>query len=258
MWNIDHMHQYVIYLISFKLWNTDQRHQHVIFSILQNSGALTNDTNMLYFSCQYAIYQCVEQRFQMLAISKWLGGAEWTVMSGKKVGGFLSDISGAFDQVFVPYLLAKLYEKGVGEKILRLLATYLAPRRGQVVVQGAFSNEMEISNSVFQGTVWGPPLWNSFFSDVATPAKSTGGSEEVYADDLNVFKEFDETIPAKQIREDLETCRHRVHKWGVRNRVSFDPAKEHIVVIHPSKNEGESFKLLGCMVDPDLGYAFRG
>jgi len=174
------------------------------------------------------------------------------ICMGKKVGGFLSDISGAFDRVFVPYLLAKLYEKGVGEDFLKFLSAYLAPRRGQVVVQGAFSDEFEIANSVFQGTVWGPPLWNTFFSDVAGAANSTGGNEEMFADDLNVFKEFDQDTSVDQVRSDLELCRKRVHKWGEKNRVSFDPSKEHIVIVHPSHNMGESFKLLGCMMDTDL------
>ena len=34
--------------------------------------------------------------------------------------------------------------------------------------------------------------------------------------------------------------------------MTFDAAKEHLVVLHPSLNHGESFKLLGCMMDTDL------
>ena len=36
------------------------------------------------------------------------------------------------------------------------------------------------------------------------------------------------------------------------NRVSFDASKEHLIVLHPSLGHGESFKLLGCMMDTDL------
>ena len=50
----------------------------------------------------------------------------------------------------------------------------------------------------------------------------------------------------------LGTCRERVHKWGRKYKVTFDATKEHLVVLHPSLNHGESFKLLGCMVDTDL------
>jgi hypothetical protein len=39
---------------------------------------------------------------------------------------------------------------------------------------------------------------------------------------------------------------------GFVNRVTFDAAKEHFIVLHPSESHGETFKLLGCLVDVDL------
>ena len=109
------------------------------------------------------------------------------ICTGKKVGGFLSDISGAFDRVNMLYMLGKLHCAGVGPQFLKFLSSYLAPRRGQVIVQGARSELFEIANSVFQGTVLGPCLWNTFFADVSVSAKSTGGKEAMFADDLSVF-----------------------------------------------------------------------
>ena len=50
----------------------------------------------------------------------------------------------------------------------------------------------------------------------------------------------------------LHECKKNVHRWGSTNRVRFDAAKEHIVLLHPSEHHGETFKLLGCPVDPDL------
>ena len=174
------------------------------------------------------------------------------ICSGKKVGAFLSDISGAFDKVFKPYLLAKLQGYGVGPEVLNFLDAYLAPRIGQVCVQGVLSEIMSIANSVYQGTVMGPPLWNSFFADVAVPARSTGGEEGMFADDLNVFQQFDQRTPLVEIKRVLVKCRDRVHTWGKANRVSFDAAKEHFLVLHPSEGSGPAFKLLGPLIDSDL------
>ena len=62
------------------------------------------------------------------------------ICTGQKIAAFLGDISGAFDRVFVPYLLAKLQRCGIGDKLVNFLADYLAPRQGQVLGQGAFSD----------------------------------------------------------------------------------------------------------------------
>ena len=177
----------------------------------------------------------------------------FAVCKNRKVGAYLSDISGAFDRVSKIYLLSKLHASGVGSKYLNFLDSYLAPRKGRVVVQGAFSDEFSLEDTVFQGTVLGPPLWNVFFSDVAMPARSSGGKEAMFADDLNMFQEFDRLTPLPKVMEKLSECRRNVHKWGRVNRVIFDEGKEHLVVIHPNQWHGEIFKLLGCMIDLNLG-----
>ena len=178
----------------------------------------------------------------------------WTlaVCSDRKVGAYLSDISGAFDRVSKTYLLSKLYAAGVGPKYLNFLDAYLAPRIGKVIVQGAFSEELCLEDSVFQGTCLGPPLWNVFFADIAKPASSTGGREAMFADDLNMFQEFARLCELDDVMNTLSKCRQRVHDWGKANRVTFDANKEHLVVLHPTKHHGEAFKLLGCMMHPDL------
>ena len=121
-----------------------------------------------------------------------------------------------------------------------------------MVVQGTFSDTCEIANSVFPGTVLGPPLWNTFFSDVSAAASSTGGRGQMLADDLNVFQSFDTKESLEKCQSELERCRKRVHSWGRANRVAFDESKEHLVILHPSRHHGQAFKLLGCMIDVDL------
>ena len=179
---------------------------------------------------------------------------EWilAVCCGKKVGAYLSDISGAFDRVCKEYLLSKLNAAGVGALYLNFLDAYLNPRQGQVVVEGEFSELFEIANSVFQGTVLGPSLWNTFFADVSVPASSTGGKESIFADDLNVFQKFDKLDTDEAIMAKLEQCRKHVHKWGRTNRVTFDGSKEHMIIIHPRLAYGDPFKLLGLLVDAKL------
>jgi len=114
------------------------------------------------------------------------------------------------------------------------------------------SDEIAIADTVFQGTVLGPPLWNTFFNDVSREAIYCGTEPAMFADDLNLFKKFDRTSDNDEIKLTMEDCRRQVHFWGRRNRVTFDAGKEHIVVIHLLQGEGEIFRLLGCMVDVKL------
>ena len=85
------------------------------------------------------------------------------------------------------YLTGKLRAVGVGPTYLRFLESYLEPRQAKVIVEGVMSDAIRIANTVFQGTVLGPPLWNLFVADVVSPAESTGGKGALFADDLNVL-----------------------------------------------------------------------
>ena len=57
-------------------------------------------------------------------------------------------------------------------------------------MEGKLSDELDISNSVFQDTVLGPVFWIMFFADVASAASSGGGEKNIFVDDLSVFQFF--------------------------------------------------------------------
>ena len=59
-------------------------------------------------------------------------------------------------------LLEKLGRHGVAGKVLALLGSWLETRQAVVVVDGAKSDCVCLRDMVFQGSVWGPPLWNVF------------------------------------------------------------------------------------------------
>ena len=62
----------------------------------------------------------------------------------------------------------------------------------------------------------------SFFTDVIHPASETGGRPSIFADDLNVFQEFDRNMTNEEYSEVMAKCRVRIYKWGKMNRVAFD------------------------------------
>ena len=47
-----------------------------------------------------------------------------------------------------------------------------------------------MQDMVYQGTVLGPSLWNTFFQDARLPVNESGFMEIVFADDLSAWKLF--------------------------------------------------------------------
>ena len=103
---------------------------------------------MIYNKILYFVLQCIS-----------------ALISGRRVLLYCSDVSGAFDRVDVPRLLAKLRAFSVRERVLGVLASWLETRAARIIVQGKQSPPVRMENMIYQGTVWGPWLWNMFYED---------------------------------------------------------------------------------------------
>ncbi len=171
---------------------------------------------------------------------------------GKRVGLYCSDVSGAFDRVPAERLLRKLAATGLHPRLLAVLQSWLGDRSAVVVVKGVSSSPKPLSNSVFQGTVWGPPLWNVHYEDARKSVAKLGYEETVYADDFNAFKAFDASVSDEDVLKDMRSCQGELHQWGCANQAVFDASKEEFVILHRSRSVGESFRLLGVIFDPQL------
>ena len=164
----------------------------------------------------------------------WLAGFN----NKKKFGMLCSDVSGAFDRVKSSRLVQKLRAKGLNSKVVQVVVSWLRARTAKVVVGGKLSKAMTLKDMVYQGTVFGPTLWNAFFEDVRQAVNKKGFLEAVYADDLNSFKEFDSKVPNEVVKTETEACQEELHLWGEANQVAFDPSKESTHVL--SRKEATS------------------
>jgi len=169
-----------------------------------------------------------------------------------KVAIYCGDIAGAFDRVRTLILIAKCGKKGISDEALNFLKSYLKPRKAVVVVGGEKSEPLTLENTVYQGSVLGPPLWNTHFADIAKVMRTSSFNEVVYADDLNAFKTFPNSIANEDILEELKACATECHKWGGLNQVEFEPSKEHFIILDKKNPYGKSFKLLGAVYDTKL------
>ena len=176
----------------------------------------------------------------------------WNLHLGRKVALYCSDVKGAFDRVDTERLLHKLEAKGVSGPLLEVLMDWLQDRTAQVVVDGAFSDTAVLKNSVYQGTVWGPPLWNVFFEDARVPVNKTGFMDAFFADDLNCYKDYSKECKNELLVDEMKDCQAELHKWGRANKVQFDAGKESMHILHRSKPEGEGFEMFGIIFDTKL------
>ena len=175
---------------------------------------------------------------------------------GFAVGVYCSDVSGAFDRVSRERLCAKLDTLGLHPDVLGFLKSWLEDRLSQVVLGGAASLAELLADSVFQGTVLGPPLWNAFFGDSRQALAKGHFAETVFADDLNCWKAYklerDSANPHSAPLTDLREAQRELHRWGQANQVRFDPSKESFHILHRHLHHGDDFKVLGCVFDSQL------
>ena len=184
----------------------------------------------------------------LLYVLSWIAGMN----SGKRIGMYSSDVQGAFDRVDSQLLMQKLRSHGICEKMLRVIESWLRERSGFVIVNGKKSDRMSLRNMVFQGTVWGPTLWNAFFGDCVCAIAVCGFEVVIYADDCNAYRCFPWSMSNGAIMEELREAQRSLHKWGKANRVTFDAGKEEFMIISTVDPVGGPAKILGIEFDNRL------
>ena len=145
-------------------------------------------------------------------IMQWISALE----DGDLVGLYCSDVSGAFDKVSKDILSRKIGALPFPRRLAKLLQSWLEDRVCNVIVDGSSSEPSPLVDSVFQGTVLGPPLWNQHFADARAAIQKHGFKETVYADDMNAFKRFRRNSPLSHVFEVLTECQAKLHAWGSR------------------------------------------
>jgi hypothetical protein len=149
-------------------------------------------------------------------------------------------------------LLLKLQAKGIHPKLIKLIGSWLEPRRATVAVGGEKSSPFRIQDMVFQGIVLGPRLWNLFFEDAAASIKEWMYEEIIFADDLNAYKIVPSSTTVDKAMESLGNVQKELHRWGAAKQVTFDSGKESNHVLSRTEPHGEDFKLLGVVFDCKL------
>ena len=81
-------------------------------------------------------------------------------------------------------LSLKLQSCGLPTQAVAFLESWFEDRESNFIIADARSENRPLENSVFQGTVLGPPLWNVFYADARFSVRELGFVETVFADDF--------------------------------------------------------------------------
>ena len=147
----------------------------------------------------------------------------------------VTDLSAAFDMVNHDILLSVLDKRfGLKGNILNWAETYLHPRNFKVCIGDAKSSVRQLKQSVPQGPVRGPILFN-FYCCTLTSAIDEGCRIELgaFADDHNFRKMFIPAIPdnEKEALQVLEMSLDKIIEWMNINHLKINPTKTELMYI---------------------------
>lgn len=173
------------------------------------------------------------------------------------------DVEKAFDTVWVMGLLYKLIRFDFPPKLVKFLHSYLTGRRFCVSVNANFSEEMDVSQGVPQGSVLGPILFTLFVSDVPTLSFT---QLDMFADDTTLKgSSMHPSVAFSRAQAHLDVLHDYFPKWKIRvhsgktKYIVFTRKKADLSTL--TLNYGgteihrvDELKLLGMTIDRGLNF----
>ena len=150
------------------------------------------------------------------------------------------DFSKAFDKVAKSKLISKLKSLNLEDKITSWIENWLSGRKQRVVVNGMFSDWIEVLSGIGQGSCLGPLLFIIFIDDIDDVAD--------FIDKLSKFA--DDTKAGKVIKthndcEMLQKALDNLWDWSVKWKMEFNVQKCKVMHIGENSNPKYKYKLNG-------------
>jgi ribonucleases P/MRP protein subunit RPP40 len=157
--------------------------------------------------------------------------------NGDAVDVVYLDFSKAFDKILHAKLIKKLKAHGITGKVLNWIESWLKERKQRVFICGEMSEEEDVTSSVPQGSVLGPPLFTMYINDLDDSAVKIDVIKK-FADDTKGAKKIKKEEDAKEFQE----CLDSLVDWGKKNSMEFNVKK--CKIMHCGRNNpGNKYKM---------------
>ncbi len=106
-----------------------------------------------------------------------------------------------------------------------------------VNVEGCLSNPVILKCGVPQGSVNGPKLFICYTRDIAAIAEQHGISVQLYADDTQLYIEFDPSSGAsiQDAIQRLDYCITDTSTWMLRHKLKLNEEKTEFMIVSSSR-----------------------
>ena len=128
------------------------------------------------------------------------------------------DFAKAFDSVAHEHLLIKLQGIGINGELLQWIRSFLTHRLQRVVVNGTYSDWLNVRSGVPQGSVLGPLLFLLYIDDLHSIVRHS--KLKLYADDVALYREIKSEADCQLLQEDLDHICDWANKWQLRLNAS--------------------------------------
>jgi len=169
------------------------------------------------------------------------------------------DFAKAFDKFGQRWFVKKLRWYGIDGAVNKWIESFLTCRSQRVVVEGASSDELEVTSGIPQGSVLGPCLFLYYINDIAEGLSST---VRLFADDTTIYMVVRNDRDAEALQKDLDL----LCEWEDKCMMEFHPDKCEILsitrkkspVIYPYQIHGQRLKhsdyakYLGVNISKDM------
>lgn len=161
---------------------------------------------------------------------------------GTPVHSVYTDVAKAFDRVDVGFLVAKLRSYGIGDFFLNWLSSSFSGRTQSVRVNESFSEPIQVSSGVGQGSHMGPLLFSLFFNDLPDVIKHS--SVLLFADDVKLYKSISMLYDCNLLQSDINSFNH----WLSLNGMSLSLNKCFLVEFSRSRVIDFTYTIAGTPI----------